>query len=50
MIRQTRPKLAAGMPLTPMADRDLPTGTVTFLLTDLEGRTRPLEAHPAADR
>jgi hypothetical protein len=25
-----------------------PDGTVTFKLTDLEGSTRPLEAHPAA--
>jgi predicted ATPase/class 3 adenylate cyclase len=29
---------------------DLPTGTVTFLFTDLEGSTRLLEAHPAAYR
>jgi predicted ATPase/class 3 adenylate cyclase len=28
----------------------LPTGTVTFLFTDLEGSTRLLEAHPAAYR
>jgi predicted ATPase/class 3 adenylate cyclase len=33
-----------------MADLDLPTGTVTFLFTDLEGSTRLLEAHPAAYR
>jgi predicted ATPase/class 3 adenylate cyclase len=34
-----------------MADpADLPTGTVTFLFTDLEGSTRLLEAHPAAYR
>jgi class 3 adenylate cyclase len=32
-----------------MADvADLPTGTVTFLFTDLEGSTRLLAAHPAA--
>ena len=30
--------------------RHLPTGTVTFLFTDLEGSTRLLEAHPAAYR
>ena len=29
---------------------DLPTGTVTFLFTDLEGSTRLLEAHPEAYR
>jgi class 3 adenylate cyclase len=29
---------------------DLPTGTVTFLFTDLEGSTRLLEAHPDAYR
>jgi class 3 adenylate cyclase len=29
---------------------DLPTGTVTFLFTDLAGSTRLLEAHPAAYR
>jgi class 3 adenylate cyclase len=29
---------------------ELPTGTVTFLYTDLEGSTRPWEAHPAAVR
>jgi class 3 adenylate cyclase len=28
----------------------LPSGTVTFLFTDLEGSTRLLEAHPAAYR
>ena len=34
-----------------MADpADLPTGTVTFLFTDLEGSTRLLQAHPAAYR
>jgi hypothetical protein len=33
-----------------MADLDLPTGTVTFLFTDLEGSTRLLQAHPAAYR
>ena len=27
---------------------DLPTGTVTFLFTDLEGSTAPQQAHPAA--
>jgi class 3 adenylate cyclase len=32
-----------------MADvADFPTGTVTFLFTDLEGSTRPQQAHPAA--
>ena len=29
---------------------DLPTGTVTFLFTDLEGSAALLEAHPAAYR
>jgi class 3 adenylate cyclase len=29
---------------------DLPTGTVTFLFTDLEGSTGPQQAHPAAYR
>jgi hypothetical protein len=29
---------------------DLPTGTVTFLFTDLEGSTRLLQAHPHAYR
>jgi hypothetical protein len=29
---------------------DLPTGTVTFLFTDIEGSTALLEAHPAAYR
>src|SRR5262245_65813042 len=31
-------------------NRTLPTGTVTFLFTDLEGSTRLLQAHPAAYR
>jgi class 3 adenylate cyclase len=33
-----------------MADLDLPTGTVTFLFTDLEGSTKLLQAHPEAYR
>lgn len=33
-----------------MTDRDLPTGTVAFLFTDLEGSTRLLQAHPDAYR
>ena len=32
------------------APLDLPTGTVTFLFTDLEGSTAPQQAHPAAYR
>jgi class 3 adenylate cyclase len=35
-------------PSAPPAPPALPTGTVTFLFTDLEGSTRLLEAHPAA--
>jgi class 3 adenylate cyclase len=43
------PTLTAGTSI--MADlADLPTGTVTFLFTDLEGSTRLLAAHPAAYR
>jgi class 3 adenylate cyclase len=30
--------------------RELPTGTVTFLFTDLEGSTRLWEQHPDAMR
>ena len=37
-------------PSAPPAPPALPTGTVTFLFTDLEGSTRFLEAHPAAYR
>jgi hypothetical protein len=46
-VRGAAPTLATGMP---MADLDLPTGTVTFLFTDLGGSTRLLEAHPEAYR
>ena len=38
-----------GASRTPLP-RELPTGTVAFLFTDLEGSTRLLEAHPAAYR
>ena len=36
------------MPLTPRADRFLPSGTVTFLFTDIEGSTRLWETQHAA--
>src|SRR6202158_4884008 len=36
------------MPLTPRADRFLPSGTVTFLFTDIEGSTRLWETQRAA--
>jgi len=31
-----------GRRITPLVRRDLPTGTVTFVLTDIEGSTRLL--------
>ena len=37
-------------PSAPPTPPELPTGTVTFLLTDLEGSAALLEAHPAAYR
>jgi class 3 adenylate cyclase len=40
----------SGEPAAPPGASALPTGTVTFLFTDLEGSTRLLEAHPAAYR
>ena len=36
------------MMVTPRADRLLPTGTVTFLFTDIEGSTRLWATHRAA--
>src|SRR6202165_170536 len=36
------------MPLTPRVDRFLPSGTVTFLFTDIEGSTRLWETQHAA--
>ncbi len=38
------------MPATLHADRSLPTGTVTFLFTDVEGSTKLWEAHPEVMR
>jgi class 3 adenylate cyclase len=37
-------------PSAPPAPPELPTGTVTFLFTDLEGSTGPQQAHSAAYR
>ncbi len=37
-------------PSAPPAPPELPTGTVAFLFTDLEGSTGPEQAHPAAYR
>jgi class 3 adenylate cyclase len=34
----------------PPATPDLPTGTVSFLFTDIEGSTQAWERHPAAMR
>jgi class 3 adenylate cyclase len=36
--------------MTPAADDELPSGTVTFLFSDLEGSTRLWEEHPDAMR
>jgi transcriptional regulator with XRE-family HTH domain len=40
----------SGAPAAPEPLPELPAGTVSFLLTDLEGSTRLLEAHPEAYR
>jgi hypothetical protein len=37
-------------PSSTLAPPELPTGTVTFLFTDLAGSTGPQQAHPAAYR
>ena len=38
------------MPAKTRADSVLPTGTVTFLFTDIEGSTKLWEAHPETMR
>jgi len=49
-VDRLAPPAQSSAQISPLSSRELPTGTVTFLFTDIEGSTQLWERHPAAMR